>query len=383
MKQKRKGRKIKHQTFSYKKKKNKVLPIIITILIVIATFFVGYSIGEPLLDFFNDKPLETSENPPETEPKPETLPPETTSITTVSDEETPILEENDKIFIMSAEVIDENSIKSAVISAKKQGFTALGVPMITQNSNFNYLTNNEIALSVDDVVVGTLTANEIATIIKNEGLSPVSYIYTLQEHKLSRTYENMTYLFEGKTTKWLDNTPSAGGKTWLSPYKQETLDYFSFIANEISTAGFEKIILQGLYFPYFRSSDVNFVGDYVVAPDRFKHLINVVNTFTSSVDEKSTKILVIDNAVSIFDGNSELFKPEQSPDTKMLAVIANSFFPQNFTQNEFNAKLDSLFALSENISPMFVTSLFTAEQLIFIENYLEENDITEFCFIEN
>ena len=115
----------------------------------------------------------------------------------------------------------------------------------------------------------------------------------------------MCYLFENSTSTWLDNSVSAGGKSWITPFSDSSKEYISGFVSEISDAGFAGIIAGELIFPPFRRSDLEYVGASVQSPTRYTALAEFSNSIQATLGEAKSYAIEVD-ALDILRGNDEV-----------------------------------------------------------------------------
>ncbi len=386
MQKKRKGRKIKHQTFSYKKKKSKALPVIITVLVLVAIVFIGYSVAEPLVNFFKGQ---ISTQPSETE----TQATETTTAQTTETAETtePIpqpIDAKNSLVIPEDRIVTSDYLATQIDFAIENGYSSITVPMVKDSGYFNYLTENEIVNMVVPMENVTLTAKEIYDQIFESGLIPVAQICVLKEHIVSTTNLDMTYTFELEGYRWIDDAVSNGGKSWLNPFSDVTIEYITEITKEITDAGFENVIFSDISFPYFRNSDIEKVGSFVGTPDRYEALVNLTNTVISALKTDESAFYICDTGINYIYGYSEIFKPDEVSEASYIAEIDDNFLEEGVVDNvltyeQFEGKINELLEITSQVELLFMFNYdgLTANEILIIEEYITKNSLEDYFLI--
>ena len=193
---------------------------------------------------------------------------------------------------------------------KNGGYNAVIVTLKSEGGKINYNTSSEFAKTGADAVQGTMPAVQIASMIKGGGLKAFAVINILEDNNRYGENRDGSYHNSDGTT-WLDNAPSKGGKPWLSPFETDTVTYTEYLFDEVSEAGFDGVIAEGLAFPHFRNSDIKYIGDIVNSPDRYKSLISLANTAKAAAEANSAKFMLDLSAADILKGEAEIFKPDE------------------------------------------------------------------------
>ena len=320
------GRKIKRSSSLYgNRRKNKVkgiFAIIFTVIIAGALIFLGYSIGEPVINFFkNWGNSNTSQSEPWSPSDVVTDESESSSETSESENsgsENPDIQNYSAFRLSVNDIKSVNSLNSAVQNAKLNGFTAVVAPLKADGGMLYYKSTASLALT-ENLVASDITAKEIVQTIKQNNMLAIADIQVLKDNLSPVKTKEAGYTFEGTDSAWYDNSIEKGGKPWLSPFSVTAKQYLSEISSEISSAGFDIIICSDVIFPPFRNSDLNYIGQTVKDPNRYKALIDVVNIFFSDTSSSNTKLSLKITAKDIIEGTSEVFKPDELTQISVVA----------------------------------------------------------------
>ncbi len=331
----RRGRKIyRTRAGNRKRRTQKFFKALFMIIILAALVFVGYSVGKPIYKYFSERSGKDSAE--ETVPwTPPVMPDDTYSTAgeteDVPEESTYVSEdsvENSKLDFSAYQLpetalVSDAELRNALESAKGSGYTAVVVTMKAEGGKIYYKTSSQMALSADGAVAGGMYAGQISSMIKNAGFTPIAKINLLEDHNWYGEYKTGAYRFEGSTSTWLDDSAANGGKPWLSPFDTDTQSYAAYLANEVSSAGFDYVIFDGIVFPPFRSSDLNYVGAIVKDPSKYKTLISIADISAKAAEANGSSVMVMASAGEIIGGKYDLFKPAELT----VKTVSVEYFP--------------------------------------------------------
>ncbi len=326
MKQKNTGIKIKRRKYNlYNRKKSKgkqALALVITIIAAAALCVLGYGLGKPIMEYFQNKEQFTSDDSSAWTPP---VPTEDTgsaeTLTKETEETTPAEEENKEenyFMLPDSAALSSESLKSAVAAAKNKGATAVVVTLKDEDGNFLYKSGID-GIKDSGAIKGSLNARQIFGIINSAELAPIARIGTLKDHTSYKYIDNMHFTTTGGWV-WLDNFADQGGKSWLSPMLPETVSYFEEITSELSAAGFKTIQLADVMFPPFRAYDYTLVGDLSDSEQRLEALWSFIDAIKAAAEKNGAEIrLEMDSAALLSDRTATNAEPAGNKD-KLLTV---------------------------------------------------------------
>lgn len=330
----RRGRKIyRTRTGNRKRRTQKFFKVLFTIIILAALVFIGYSVGQPIYKYFSERSERGSGE--ETVPwTPPVMPDDTEDTDSAADDPDEASESTGKTDgetaisfsayqLPETALVSDADLRNALESAKDSGYTAVVVSLKAKGGKFYYKTGSQMALSADGAVAGDMYAGQIAAMIKNAGFIPIAKVNLLEDHNLYGEYKTGAYRFEGSTSTWLDNAASSGGKPWLSPFDTDTQSYAAYLSNEVSSSGFDSIIFDGIVFPPFRNSDLNYIGAIVKDPNKYKSLISIADIAAKAAEANNTSVIVTVSAGDVLKGTSDLFKPAELT----VKTVSAEYFP--------------------------------------------------------
>ncbi len=331
----RRGRKIyRTRAGNRKSRTQKFFKALFMIIILALLVFVGYSVAKPVYKYFSERSGKDSAE--ETVPwTPPVMPDDTdgtgNETADVPEESADAPEDNGEnrkldfsaYQLPETALISDSDLRNALESAKGSGYTAVVVTMKAEGGKIYYKTSSQMALSADGAVAGGMYAGQISSMIKNAGFTPIAKINLLEDHNWYGEYKTGAYRFEGSTSTWLDDSAANGGKPWLSPFDTDTQSYAAYLANEVSSAGFDYVIFDGIVFPPFRNSDLNYVGAIVKDPSKYKTLISIADISAKTAEANGSSVMVTASAGEIIGGKSDLFKPAELT----VKTVSVEYFP--------------------------------------------------------
>lgn len=314
MKQKKTNIKIKHRKHNiYNKKKNKtkrVLTVIITIVAACGLGVLGYGLGKPIVNYFQNREQYTSDpssvwSPPSDSELSESTGSSEENISSGEPTSTPVEVIAPKIYFLPENAaVNSTALNSALAAARESGCNTVAVTLKNQKGNFLYKTEIE-KIKDGNTIIGTMTARQICECITNAGFTPAVKISTLMD-SLSPRLIGGGYKLSGQNGYWLDASPSKGGKQWLSPFTQETVKFIGEITSELSAAGFKHIICADTRFPMIYSSDIKKYLFNLPLEDpvqRSAALWDVVDTARSGAEKNGAVMWLMMSAESISSQN--------------------------------------------------------------------------------
>lgn len=319
------GRKIYRSSSSVKRKRTKAMINAVIIVILLLVFaFIGYSIAKPIYNYFNTVSKEEKKEP-WTAPVPVETD-ETDDEASEQESEVTVSENNkadDSVMKFTAcrlpydALLSSEALIDYASQVKSDGYNAACVTLKAEGGKIYYGTSSEFAYTDENAVIGTMKAEEIVSIIKNSGLKAFASINILEDNnRYGENRDGSYHTTDGST--WLDNSVEKGGKPWLSPFETVTAGYISELFSEVSAAGFDAVIAEGVVFPTFRNSDIVYLGDSVKNADRYKNLVSLVNISYSASVDNNTEFLLKVNAADIISDTAEVLKPDELAGVQLL-----------------------------------------------------------------
>lgn len=319
--------------FSDKKSSgNSLLGIVIMIVLATVMVFVGYSVGKPIMEFISNRDKSVSDGddiPPivnnsveEPNVSEEPVVAEEVSMPVEEAEPEPIAVKSNIFFVAYSpdEVLPYSEYVSQKIKlASEKNYAGICIELVAEGGTVLYSTSNETAIAAEAVLSGGIDLKKTADEINSVGLVPYARISALSDHLVSQYDKNLSYMIEGTTTRWLDNSVANGGKPWLSPFAEGSSEYIGGLAKEISDAGFVGLIAGEMEFPTFRQRDLDYIGSSVKSNDRYKALTAFAEKVFNSFGTAKEFYIEVD-AQDIISGRAEILSSPSGLCTKNLCV---------------------------------------------------------------
>ena len=304
MKNKKTNIKIKRSKVNlYSKRKSKrkqVITIVITVVAACALGVLGFGLGKPLVEFFNNRnnssiASESVWTPPSSEEaSSESEIPSSSEESSEAPVE-PIRKVTDVYFLPDDAALSSASLNSALAAAKAAGAGTVAVTLKNDTGNFLYKSKIK-SVEKTDVITGTLTAEQIYDTISSAGFIPTAKISTLKDSLCgSRYVTDGGYRITGSGLTWHDNRVEKGGKPWLSPFRTQTLQFMGEITSELSAAGFKNIIAVNTMFPLFHRDDlVNYLSNLPLSDNKARQeaLWNVIDSAKAGAEKNGATLWV-------------------------------------------------------------------------------------------
>lgn len=308
----------KGKKYRRKSKLRSVISAIVTVVLIGCVAFLGYSVGAPILNYLQNKDSYYSESgkyvPDVTEDLVSSesgLLSDNGAVSDVvsSNSNTEALEHSDA-YTLNAEALKSITDLEAALTGVSKDYNSVIVPLKLQGGYLNYASVLEDAETAD-AVNSDVDLQDVYDTITDKGFIPIAQISTLNDNIYPKMYGDTAYRFENEDTLWLDNSPSNGGKPWISPFSAGTKSYLSRIVKEISKTGFKEIVCTDIEFPAFRSSDLNYIGSTVKSETRYLALVETANQMIDAANINGSNIIIEESAVKILNSTSEIYKPDE------------------------------------------------------------------------
>lgn len=221
--------------------------------------------------------------------------------------------------IFNAYHLGTNDLKDAetlnkAIDGIKGSYTMVVVPLKETGGKLWYKSGISEA-QLANAVVGTMTLDEIAKVIRDKGYTPSADISTLEDSIFPATYGDAGYTFTDGVTHWFDDSIENGGKPWLSPFTDLTKNYLNNIVREVANAGFKTILCSDMKFPSFRDSDIEILGTGVT---NTTGLTDLANTLAETAKANNAQFMVIIPSADIIAGTADVLEPGLSENVKIV-----------------------------------------------------------------
>lgn len=388
------GKKIKRNKINlYPKRKSKAQKIAGTVLlsvVLLGITFLGYCLGKPLLDYFENKPAESGTpvwtppvEPAETSETEEQLPIVTTAeaseTTTTPPVTVPVNESVYAVTVPSSALLNSASLSTFAAKSASEGFTAATVLLKDNSGNLRYASEIETVKGTD-AVIGSLTASEISKVLKDNGLTPIAVVSALSDNAGCEVNPDMSYkLIDEANVSWLDYT-SGTPVRWANPENEATILYLKAVKDELTAAGFEEVVETNIIFPDFQEYDRKYIAARYFGADRYKMLFGAAQHYS----------VIEVNAEDIITGQlsktAEVLKNKSAlGDKKVIVKISRSAFPpENGYPADAGGLLEVVMVQAEakatgfELVPMISGKDFSADDIKNMKKTAEEIGYKEF-----
>jgi hypothetical protein len=351
----------------YRRRKSpfrKFLEVAVMLVIVGGLGLVGYAAGRPLISFLRgerdtdgtDLPtviLPVDGNDSEETPADE---PDEPHLTTPRDMNLAA------IFAPSSVLDNSTSLAAYIQQAKNNGYNAVVLEMKDTTGNLLYAGTYE-RLN-DDIIRGTLTAEQIIAVFEGTEVMPIARINTVLDQLAPRFIDDVSYFFADMSTRWADGRIEEGGKLWANPFLQGTRDYIAFLVGELADAGFEEIILANTLFPHFRPYDVSILEpEFTNRSTRFEGLAGLINA--AAQNSGSARIIVemslkdVVESFAGFGGTAEVLRGRRDLDEGLNLLLI-------YNKDDFGAEMmtgESSSVILPGTMPALINMLFRQAEI--------------------
>lgn len=374
--------------YRIKRRNNNVLKIVMGAAAVAALVFVGYSVAGPISTFISEHRSVQEDTGEWTPTESDASDDELTADNTVSDEKDTVVSLPEPVetdanevqtttmastvtepvqtepeirtggaaYMLSEEsMADMVSLEAELDEVMSSGCSAVIFPVKTEGGIFHYATEIELVHTVyegADPIASDITANELVQAANSRGLRAVALVSVLNDNNRYGDYRDGSYRTEDDDA-WLDASPDKGGKPWLSPFDDVTVQYCSDIVRELAAAGFTEIIADDFIFPEFRSSDIELIGEYVEPySDRYLALTGLAQSMTEAGSEAGMSVMLRITANSIIKGYSELFDPDELAGCSIIIDYSENNISRTMVYKDDEVVLGDM-EIYEKISAVF------------------------------
>ncbi len=325
MRTRKKGRKI----YTYRVKNRRIFskyhPMRSAFSMVLMSLFlvffgiVGFNVAGPLVTR-----LQAEAKKPTTTPDPyvfTTTTPPVSAVTTATvttqirmTDTMPVMQQEPlrlALYLNANCVSDLDKLSAALSEASAAGYTAAVLPLRLEGGALQYSTKSELANECHATNEELPTLAEIAAKIAAADMAPIARIETISDTLVPTVQPKAGYHLKDSDQLWLDDSAAAGGKAWMSPFSEISLNYLQELTAEIVTSGFERVICSGIHYPTFYPEDMEAIGKQASDEEqRSNGLHNLLNRMATTTNVSSYE----------FDLNAALHGEEEALHPSALAI---------------------------------------------------------------
>lgn len=299
-----KYRKIKRNQRIYRKRR-RVPSWIKFILILLLAIGVGYIGGKAVMDGLRNA-QEARQNSSQAQDSSQTSEDSSNpSSESQTSEMQPAAEEAMSARVMPIDVMKNPEQRQQFIqTVKNEGSNTIILDLKDETGYLHYQSANEIVQQCNAVAADAVNLSQVCQEITAAGLTPVGRISTLMDMVSSRVAAGTTYLYRGQSdTAWLDAAANNGGKTWLSPYRENTGAFLAGLADEITEAGCSRLILTHLEYPSQNTNDMGLSGETVSRTDALRA---VYQQIAAAAEQNSAQVMLQLDLEDYYGSNREV-----------------------------------------------------------------------------
>lgn len=310
MKFKNKGRKIyktKEKNYYGKTPVGKFFSVALSILLIGGIGFIGYSVAEPLINYTkkqgdNSTTTESTQNGASDTSSQATA-------ATVNVQENVNIEQYKAAALSVSDMADINTLRNALQSLPAASdIDYVEVPLKVSGGKIYYYSSVYEA-QMSGAIASYLTLQEIVSEVRTAGYKPAAVISMFDDNIMPLSYPQMGYITVQSGQQWIDDSLENGGKPWVTPFSDDAVAYLRDIAQEVSAAGFEKVVCSDFVFPDFRDSDLTLLGDEVSADDRYLAMTSAANAMYDTILSNGATMMMEVSVSDMLKDNAEVIEP--------------------------------------------------------------------------
>lgn len=171
------------------------------------------------------------------------------------------------VIIDTALLSDTAALDAFLAPAAEAGFNSVVFDLKDDRGCLLYASAIEQGTAVLRTQASRLGAEDVlpmdtlvsaAAHLREKGFEPVPRLYAFKDQVAPYALANVKIGVEGSSSSvWHDANPSKGGVPWMNPCSEEAHRYMEALVQELKTAGFSLVLLDGVQFP-----DREYSADY-------------------------------------------------------------------------------------------------------------------------
>lgn len=284
------NRKIKHYRNGYlirKRRRNKFFKILLFIISIALLIFLGYTIAKSINHIDKSNKDESSS---QIESTVEESSEQIIDFKTESSEITK--SDNIRSILLTPEDMTLQKAEAFIKTVDKSLYNSITVELKNKSGQLLYHSESDLAKKCEAISEYAINHKKLAELITEYDFTPIARIYALQDDYASHSLYGTSYIYnDDMSVTWLDNSPDAGGKSWLNPYMNKTIDYLNIITEEIASAGYKTIIVNGIQYPNTGNQKGMSMGPENDSMTTKEALENVLSNITDTAKKYNTSVI--------------------------------------------------------------------------------------------
>jgi len=318
MKFRNKGRKIyktKEKNYYGKSPLGKAFSVGLSILLIGGIGFIGYSVAEPIVNYTKKKGDDKAAVSSDVSPSSDESTSESLISPTNGDSGLANAHQKMNFGTYSAAAVKEGDLMNGdtlKLALKRlptgQDIEYIEVPLKVKGGRIYYSSSVYYAMQ-SQAFPEMMELDEIVDIITDSGYKPVAVVSTFYDNLLPVIDGGAGYRTADTDEQWIDNDYEAGGKPWTSPFSQVAVNYVNSIVDEVSSAGFEKVVCSDFVYPHFRQSDLDILAPELSDQSRSMTMTAAANLFNSTILQNESAMYIEVSASELLQGYSDILQP--------------------------------------------------------------------------
>lgn len=305
------ARKIRRYRNGYlirKRRRAKVMKVLFTIFLLALLVFLGYSIAKSLSQIGSKEESSSEEISISSE----------IEVAESSEESSSQIEENSFVrsILLPTDSMTLQKAEEFIKSVDTSLYNSITVELKNKQGLLLYPSEIALAKKSEAIAETTVDHKALAELISKYNFTPIARIYALEDDYASHATYNTSYTYDNQSDiTWLDNSLDAGGKSWLNPYKQETIDYLTAVTEEVLQAGYKALIVNSIQYPNTANQTGMTLGD------------------TNELTKKQALEKVLESIVTV----ATKYSAKVIPAYKGICYLGESAHIYTVNPNEFNS----------------------------------------------
>lgn len=200
-------------------------------------------------------------------------------------------------------VMDEAALSAALDSLKAKGLNSVLVDLKNEQGELLYQSANETATAVG-AVASSVSASRIVALIREKDMEPIARLHAFKDPLVSINRLGMAVHYQDSDWAWLDDSQQNGGKAWLNPYSPDAQQYITDLCLEVSSAGFDHIVLASVQFPQGYSLDLTGYGNEAQGKSKSAVLKEFTDGLRAQLEEQGTSLYIYADGAALLGDNA-------------------------------------------------------------------------------
>lgn len=262
------------------------LKIIITIILLAALIFIGYSISDPLIQLFSGKfkPTAASSSKESSSAAQPTSSVSSSSVTSSASEANTATIRG--AYLPKKYLSNITELNEFIAQAKSAGINLAVIDLKAEDGIVNYAS--KVSEAKNTVANGAPDASAAAKALSDAGITPAARICAFQDPVAPKVLRGAGVMYyKNHSMNWID--PS--GDRWLNPNSPQAQQYITSLATEAVSLGYKQIFIDSVTFPTKGNPDkTGYFGDMT---SKEQVISNYLATLKQQVNAAGGKLTVM------------------------------------------------------------------------------------------